>query len=113
VSERCSSLKSKTSDPPLFRPEIPPPLGRPIRLLDNTELTDVVLAEVEILFVDRIVTLLVSSGRDGRSFTSGGDDAPESRLYFKGGIVIGRSRRAGSGGTGGTALALPTDDRFN
>jgi hypothetical protein len=83
---------SKTSDPPLFRPETPPELGRPIRLLDNMELDDVVLVEVGILFVDRIVTLVANSGRDGRSLASNGDDAPESRLYFNGGIVMGLAR---------------------
>jgi hypothetical protein len=83
---------SRTSDPPLFRPESPPPLGRPIRLLDNREPAAVVLAELEILLVDRIVTLVVNSGRDGRSLAPYGDVAPESLLYFSGGIVIGRSR---------------------
>jgi hypothetical protein len=79
---------SRTSEPRLCRPEIPP-LGRPIRLLDNTELADEVLG---ILFVDRIVTLVVNSGRDGRSLAPNGDDAPESRLYFRGGIVMGLAR---------------------
>ena len=82
---------SRTSEPPLLRPEIPLPLGRPIRLLDNTELAEV-LVNAGILLVDRIVTLVVDSGRDGRSLASNGEDAPESRLYFNGGIVMGLAR---------------------
>jgi len=64
------------SPPPLRRPEIPPPLGRPMRLLERIE----VVALEGIRELGRTVTLACrfsATGKLGRSFASLGDEEPD------------------------------------
>jgi hypothetical protein len=81
-------MSRAATNSPLFRPEIPSLLGRPIRLFNRTE-----DAEDGILELARIVTLECESGSVGRALVSfwmeGSGDAV---VYPTGGIVIGRSR---------------------
>ena len=79
-------MSSAATTSPLFRPEIPSLLGRPIRLFDRTE-----GPEEGILELARIVTLECKSGMVGRAlFSFSVEDSRD--VYLTGGIVIGRSR---------------------
>lgn len=100
------------SPPPLLRP-VKPPLGRPIRLLERSDIEEIPDEEDGTLELGRMVTFAdKSSGSPGSAFETSGDIARVVDLGYPV-IVIGRSRTVrGSGGTGATGL-FPSEERFN